>query len=356
MTPLRRWAVMAIMAAGTAASLYAAKNSMPDIAAQYSERRNCYGAYDLLVEQSKAGTIAAAERDWGRSFEDAAAAGKACPEPPEALAARAVNRTISTEAGLARLAVYVKQKNPSALYEAAMSVLTGKAPSVDPKEGWRMLKLASDLGEPDAQYKLGLFYVAGTITGKADYVAALPLIEAAARSSHADALFQAGNFYKEGIGTRADKKKAFAYYRAAAEHGHKYGAVMAFYMIQDGEGTGKDFNLAYRLARNLADRGEVYGAVMTASALLQQKNAKEHEKEVLYYMDVALRDGDQRIQTEIGKLRPRVVAAFSRANAPPEYQPRRRKLCPLKKTCYVNSFTGLQSCTTNVDYWNDCDG
>jgi TPR repeat protein len=355
MLRLRRWTVAAL-ATCSAASLYAASSSMPDIAAQYSTRRNCYGAYDLLVDQAKSGQLAAGDRAWGTRFEEAAAAGKACPEPPEALAERAANRIVSTEAGLGRLSLYVKQKDPAALYEAAMAVLTGKAPQVDPKEGWGMLKLASDLGEPDARYMLGLFYVAGTITGKPDYAAALPLIEAAAGSGHVDALFQAGNFYKEGLGTRADTKKAFAYYRAAAERGHKYGAVMAFYMIQDGEGAARDFNLAYRLARNLADRGEVYGAVLTSSALLQQKNAKDHEDEVLYWMDFAAREGDPRIQAEIGKLRPRVVAAFSRAKAPPEYHPRVRKLCPLKRVCYVNSFSGLQSCTTNIDYWNDCDG
>jgi TPR repeat protein len=355
MIRLRNGMLAVLLTAGAGASLFAASRSMPDLATQYAQRRNCYIAYDLLVEQSRAGTISAAERAWGQSFEEAATAGKACPEPPQALAERASNRTVSTEAGLVRLAVYVKQKNPAALYDAAMAVLTGKAPNVDPKEGWGLLKLASDLGEPDAQYRLGLFFAGGTIGGKADYAAALPLIEAAAKANHPDALFQAGNFYKAGLGARTDKKKAFAYYQAAAERGHIYGAIMAYYMIQDGEGTAKDFNLAYRLARNLADRGEVYGAVMSAGALLQQKNAKDHEEEVLYWMDVAIRDGDQRIQSEVGKLRPRVVAAFSRAKAPPEYQPRRRKLCPLKRVCYVNSFSGLQSCTTNVDYWNDCD-
>jgi TPR repeat protein len=344
------------LALASATALYAAGRSMPDIAAQYQERRNCYGAYDLLVERSKSGGVSAAERAWGKSFEDAATAGSACPEPPEDIAKPAANRIVATDEGLARLAVYVKQKNPVALHEAAMSVLTGKAKGIDPKEGFAMLKQASDLGEPNAQYFLAMLYVAGTITGKADYATALPMIESAAKAMHVDALFQAGNFYKEGIGTKADKKKAFAYYREAAAHGHLYGAVMAYYMIQDGEGTPKDFNLAYRLARNLADRGEVYGAVMTAGALLQQKNAKDHEDEVLYWMDVAIRDGDDRIQAEVAKFRPKVVAAFSRAKAPPEYHPRVRKLCPLKRVCYVNSFSGLQSCTANIDYWNDCDG
>ncbi len=115
--------------------------------------------------------------------------------------------------------------------------------------------------------------------------------------------------------------------------------------------------LAYRLARNLAEQGEVVGAVLAASALLQQKDAKDHEDEVLYWMDVAMRDGDESIRSEVAKFRPQVQAAFQRAKAPPEYTPREWKACPMKTVCLVNRFTGAQqSCTTNKDYWNDCDG
>ncbi|MDB5669242.1 MAG: hypothetical protein JWO25_201 [Alphaproteobacteria bacterium] len=349
------------MVAGLIATVGAAQKaapgrSVPDISAQYRERRNCHGAYDVLVAKRQGGgAVPVSDRLWGKAYEDAGAAGKPCPRPPDSLAGQATNHIVETREGLSRLAYYVDRKDSTAMYEAALSVLTGKASGVEPNIGGSLLRQASDLGEPDAQFFLAMLYVAGKMTGKADYASALPLIERSAASGQPDALFQAGNFYKEGIATRADKKKAFAYYRAAAEQGHLYGAVMAYYMIQDGEGVPKDFDLAYRLARNLADRGEIYGAVMTASALLQRKDAKTHQDEVLYWMDLAIRDGDEHIRSEVAKMRPGVLAAFSRANAPPEFHPRVRKLCPLKTTCFVDHYSGLQSCTANVDYWNDCD-
>ena len=181
------------------------------------------------------------------------------------------------------------------------------------------------------------------------------MLDAAAAQGHVDALFMAGNFYKDGIANAKDSKKALDYYRQAAEQGHAYAAILAFYMVQDGDGVPKDMKLAYRLARNLADQGEPIGAGRAASALLQQKNAKDNEDEVLYWMDVAMRDGDASIREKVGEFRPKVVAAFERAKAPPEYVPPVRKECPMKTVCFVDHYSGLQDCHTNKDYCNDRD-
>jgi TPR repeat protein len=346
-------AALGVVSAGALAPA----SSMPDLAKQYAERRNCYGAYDILIEDLNAGRQPSdGDRAWAKSYEQARAAKTRCPEPPEALAARATNRVVATEEGYAELAAYLPQEDPVAYFEAGMAGLSGKISDVPPAQGFAMLKKAADLGDATARMVIGSLHIAGSISGKPDYVAGLPFIVAAADAGHVDALFMAGSFYQSGIGTKPDLRKAFEYYRQAAERGHTYAAIMAFDMINEGKGTKKDFQLAYRLGRNLADRGEAYGAVMAASALLQQKSATEHEDEVLYWLDAAARTGDEKIRQHVATVRPQVVAAYKRANAPPEYRPRQRKLCPLKTTCMVNSFTNLRSCTTNVDYWNDCDG
>lgn len=354
---IRSFTAAMVMVATCAAAMPAdTSSSMPDPARQYHARRNCHNAYDLLIERFKGGgAVSANDKAWGAAYEDAAKAKTPCPAPPEELATAATNRTVSTENGLANVAKYLEQNDPVAYFEGGWAVVTGKAPSVSAAEGYAMLKKAAELGDPSAQYLLGMLYVAGNVTGKPDYASALPLIEKAAQTGHVDALFQTGNFYSDGISVKADKKKAFGYYSKAAERGHVYATYLAAYMANSGEGTKEDHVLAYRLARNLADQGEVVGAVIAASALLQQKNAKQHENEVLYWMDVAIRDGDQKIRTEVGKFRPQVVAAYQRAKAPPEYRPRVRKPCPMKTVCLVNRFTGVQQCTTNKDYWNDCD-
>jgi TPR repeat protein len=262
-----------------------------------------------------------------------------------------------TEEGLDHLALYMKQDDPTAVFEAALAVLQGKAPGVEAADGWKMLVKSGELGYAPAQYFEALLYINGTATGKADYATALPLLESAARAGHVDALFLAGNYYYDGsLGVKKDSARAFTYFTQAAERGHVYATYMAANMANDGAGVKTDHVLAYRLARNLADQGEVVGSVIAASALLQMKDAKDREDEVLYWMDTAIRDGDDKIRSQVSEFRPRVVAAFNRANAPPEYHPRVWKACPMKTTCLVDSVKGIRQCTTNKDYWNDCDG
>lgn len=328
---------------------------MPDLSRQYFQRTNCHLAYDLIIESATAKqSVGAEEMSFATAYEAAATAGKPCPAPPASLAARAVNRSISTADGLRRIGQYISTSDPAAHYEAGMIILSGKIPDFSRDQGIQMVRRAAELGDPSAQMLMGSGYISGSFGAK-DYKSALPLIEAAAAQGHVDALFMAANFYKDGIANKPDKKKAFAYYGQAAERGHVYAAMLAFYMVQDGEGVPKDFKQAYRIARNLADQGETIGAVLAASALLQQRNAKDQEDEVLYWMDVAIRDGDANIRNEVGKFGPQVVAAFKRANAPPEYIPRVHKACPLKTVCLVDRHSGARQCTTNKDYWSDCD-
>lgn len=355
---MKRFGLLMMVAAAlgaTGAVALGPVSSMPDMTRQYYERSNCHQAYDLVAEDMANGNMVnAADKAWALSYESAAEAGGKCPAPGEALAKRAVNRIESTQQGLGKLLPYMNAGDPAAYFEAGTAVINDKLPSLEKAQGVAMIQKSAELGYAPGQYMLALFRIGGAF-GTQDYAGGLPLIEQAAATGHVDALFQAGNFYKDGIGTKKDSAKAFNYYLRAAEQGHLYAAYLAFYMAQDGEGTKKDFKLAYTIARNLADHGQAIGAVLSASALLQQKNAVGNEDEVLYWMDVAIRDGDDKIRTEVGKFRPRVVAAFKRAKAPPEYHPRERKACPLKTVCYVDRFSGAQDCHTNVDYWHDCD-
>ncbi|RYD55906.1 MAG: sel1 repeat family protein [Sphingomonadales bacterium] len=336
------------------------KGSMPDPARTHYQRQNCHGAYDLLNADVDAGRLPSdADRAWARAHEDAAIAGKPCPAPPEALAKRATNRIVVTQPGLQTLIKFKALDDPSAWFEAAYAVLTGsvKLDGVTAADGFAMLKKAAELGDAPAQMFLGSLHIGGAVTGKADYTAGLPFIQSAAKSGHVDAMFMLGSMYVAGLGTRKNPRLAFDYLAKAAERGHVMATFLAAKMANEGDGIKKDYNLAYRLARNLADQGEVSGAILAASALLQQKNAGDNENEVLYWMDVAARDGDDKVRAEIAKFRPQVVAAYKRYNAPPEYHPRVRKQCPTKTVCLVDRFSGArQSCITNKDYWNDCDG
>ena len=350
--------LMGAMALGfaAAAAALAPNGGMPDIAKTYYERQNCHEAYDAYLDASKNnGALSAADKAWAASYEAASGNDGKCPAPTPALAKAATNRVVSNGEALKLLVPYMNAGDPAAYFEAGQAIIADKV-DLPKEQAGAMIRKASDLGYAPAQFMVGSLYIAGAVTGKADYAQGFPFIQQAAEGGHVDALFMLANMYKEGLGTKKDPGKAFLYYQRAAEMGHVYAAYLGAYMANDGDGVKADHALAYRLGRNLVDQGETVGAVISASALLQMKDAKDHEDEVLYWMDVAIRDGDEKIRQQVAAFRPRVVAAFKRANAPPEYQPRVWKACPMKTVCLVDRFSGVQQCTTNKDYWNDCDG
>ena len=76
-----------IAATGTATA-FQRSGSMPEIGTSHFHRANCHGAYDLVfAEAKKSGTVAAEDRAWAESYENAAKAKQPCPEPSAALAA-----------------------------------------------------------------------------------------------------------------------------------------------------------------------------------------------------------------------------------------------------------------------------
>ena len=346
-----------LTAAGTMGAIAQSKGvPMPDATRQYFQRQNCHNVYDMLVEQDRSGNrLSDADAAWAHSYETNA--GKAaCPAPPPALAQRASNRTVVTAQGISKIADYAEKDDGAALYEIAFAGLTGKTNEINQQQAMNILKRAASVGDPSANYQLSQQYFAGNMGKPQDYAGGLPPLLKAADAGHIDALFQAGSIYASGLGTKKDLAKAFAMFRLAAERGHVFATYIAAQMANEGYGVKKDHALAYRLGRNLAEAGEPAGAIFASSALLQMKDVKANQDEILYWIDMAIRQGDDSVKAQISPLRPKVVALFNKMNAPPEYRPRERKACPMKTVCTVNHYSGLQQCTTNKDYWSDCDG
>ncbi|WP_066798746.1 tetratricopeptide repeat protein [Sphingomonas soli] len=349
---------LALTAAGTLGALAQGKGvPLPDATRQYYQRQNCHQVYDMLVAQDRGGSrLNDADAAWAKVYEENSGTGKPCPAPPEALAKRASNRTVATAQGIDKIAGYAEKDDPAALYEIALVAIQGGTKEVTPQQGLNILRKAAEMGDPSANYQLSQQYFVGNMGKPQDYAGGLPWLLKAAEANHVDAIFQAGALYANGLGVKKDMAKAFGFFRRAAEQGHVFGTYLAAQMANEGAGVKKDHALAYRLGRNLAEAGETSGAIFAASALLQMKDVKKHQDEILYWMDRAHREGADDIKAHINKLRPQVVAVFNKMNAPPEYRPRERKACPMKTVCYVNQFTRVQQCTTNKDYWSDCDG
>ena len=353
------FAIMALFALGAAGAGWATarlNGAFPDPGRKHHQRSNCHGVYDMLVARVTGGaSLSGAETDFANAYEANAEARRPCPVAPDALLARAVNRDIVTQQAFYQLTQYVQQNDPAAYYELAMATLNGRVPDVDRGIGLPTLVEAARLGDPSANYMVGILSSQQSGLGPKDEAKALRHFEAAAQQEHVDALFMAGLMHVEGMGTRKNPAKGLDYLRQAAERGHVHATYSAANIVNLGQGVKADYDLAYRLGRNLVDQGEVVGAVIAASALLQRRDVKKHQDEILHWMDVALRHGDAKIKADMNRFRPQIVGIFDRMNAPPAYRPREIKVCQKRTVCYTDRFSGARnSCHTYVDYWSDC--
>ena len=330
--------------------------AFPDPARKHHQRANCHGAYDLLVTRSNNGMSQSREEAiFADAYEANAAAGQPCPAPPETLLGWAVNRDVVNQETFYQLTQYVQQGDPAAHFELALAAMSKRVPGIDPSIGIATLKEAAQLGDPSANYLVGILRMQPSGIGPKDEAKAIEHFLIAAKSEHVDALFMLGLIHTEGMGTKKDPRKGLEYLKQAAERGHVHATFTAANMVNTGAGVKADYDLAYRLGRNLVDQGEVVGAVIAASALLQRKDVKQHQAEILHWMDFAQKHGDAKIKADIARFRPQVTSIFDKMNALPAYTPRERRICPQRKICYVDRFSGARnSCHTYTDYWNDC--
>ncbi len=364
--PLRRLSAMLLVLAllvlgGTGAVIASGtmNGSFPDPARQHHQRLNCHGVYDLLVDQVATArrALTAEQSRFADAYEAAAKARTPCPAVPDApWVLSAVNRDVLTQPAQYQLTQYVQQNDADAHYELGYVAAIGKVPGVERSLGTETLLEAARLGSAPANYLIGMTYARDGALGKRNMPAAVRHLQTAANTGHVDAIFMLGLLTAEGdVGIAKNPAKGLDYLRQAAAKGHVHATYSAASMVLMGTGVKADLDLAYDLGRNLVDNGEVVGAGIAASALLQRRDVKKHQDEILHWMAIARQHGDAKIRADMDKFRPQVQSLFNRMNATPAYVPRERNLvCGKRTTCLVDSRTGLRSCTTNTDYWNGC--
>lgn len=209
-------------------------------------------------------------------------------------------------------------RHPRAQTLLGMAYLNGSGVERHRDEGLRLLKLAADQGYADAQYelaqawyeqlgsrmqsialfesaarhghlraqlKLGELCKAGEI-GQASsgqrnnaphLVRAFEWFGKAAAQGDADALFELGQLYAQGLGTKQDFGKAAECYAQAAGQGNAKAAFNLGFLSAHGQGLEQDYAKAYQWYRVSEMRGY---APARQSAALTLKKLSDEEKEL----------------------------------------------------------------------------
>ncbi len=134
----------------------------------------------------------------------------------------------------------------------------------DCTEAAKWLQMAADLGNAEALFNLGVFYTDGLGVDQ-DLAKAADFFYRAARRHHADARYAYADMCANGLGVEQDLAKAVKWFSAAAEQGHVDAMFRLGQMYEKGEGVDMDIAQArqwYKAANEKGHRGATQALVM----------------------------------------------------------------------------------------------
>ena len=133
----------------------------------------------------------------------------------------------------------------------------GKGTEYESFKWWRK---AAELGDVEAQYKVGQSYFLG-FGAEQDIKQSLYWLSRPAQNGHKDAQFKVGFIYDEYYD---DFDKAFQWYNKAAQQGHVEAQYYLAQCYEDGLGTKKNEKEAFNLYKKLAEQGHAFGLLHLA--------------------------------------------------------------------------------------------
>ena len=183
-------------------------------------------------------------------------------------------RVAAAVAAATRLAA--EQGDASAQFDLGLAYDNGRGVEEDDAEAVRWYRLAAEQGLADAQFNLGNMYriqryvnnsgsirISGSIRRageiEGDDAEAVRWYRLAAEQGHADAQFNLGDMYTDGLGVAQDYAEATLWYHSAAEQGHASGQDNLGSMYAAGRGVARDDAEAVRWYRLAAEQGHASG-------------------------------------------------------------------------------------------------
>ena len=166
---------------------------------------------------------------------------------------------------------------------AAMTLLgeihrDGLAVKQDLAEAARWYRIASNLGDPQAAFQLGVLLLDGGPGLPKDKALAKAQFEKAAAKGLGAAAYNLGVLAIEGDETeKPDFEKAAAYFKQAAEQGDQNGAYSYAILLRQGKGVALDVGESARWLKRAADAGIIAGQVEYAIMLFNGVGVEKDE-------------------------------------------------------------------------------
>lgn len=133
--------------------------------------------------------------------------------------------------------------NPDAQYTLGLRYLSGIGVQRDLKQAYEFFLSSAQQGNPSAQYSVSICYKNGDGVS-VDLASGLKFLQLAAESGHKRACFHFGMSLMLGIGVTPDFKQGFDYLKASADKGYSEAMYQVYVCYSEGKGVGKDLKKA----------------------------------------------------------------------------------------------------------------
>lgn len=162
------------------------------------------------------------------------------------------------------------------------------------EEGLRILRDLANKGWPEAIYRLGVAYGAGSYGLPKDKSESFRLIRKAAERGWPDAQHFLGRMFEKGEGTDASAEQAFAWVKKAAGRGHKAAMYDLYRFYTLGTGTKKDSRQAHVWLRQSVMNGRLKAAFPLGQNYQYGLGTAKDPLQALVWYRVAESAGDKR--------------------------------------------------------------
>jgi TPR repeat protein len=179
----------------------------------------------------------------------------------------------------------------------------GAAVSRSDLEASRWFRLASNLGDPEAAYELGVVLLAGADGVPKDWNGAKAQFERAAAQNQPAALYNLGVMALDASdGRKADYAAAAKYFLKSANAGYDDGAYSYGVMLREGKGIPQNVAEGARWLKRASDAGVIAGQVEYAIMLFNGDGIPKDEAKAAAILRIAAAKGNPIAQNRLAHL------------------------------------------------------
>ena len=179
----------------------------------------------------------------------------------------------------------------------------GAAVAKSDLEASRWYRLASNLGDPQAAYELGILLLEGAAGVPKDRAAAKEQFERAAAKNHPGALYNLGVMALDSTeGRTPDYAAAAQYFFKSANAGDDNGAYSYGVMLREGKGVRQDVAEGAHWLKRAADGGIIAGQVEYAIMLFNGDGVAKDEAGAVKILRIAAAKGNPIAQNRLAHL------------------------------------------------------